>query len=90
MAIKKQQLSEDSQWNLDRLFKLTMTGFFGSEMIDKAAKKRAAQKKAIKAKKRVNIAQGKIRGTTVYAKRGGLMKPIHKDYRKGGLFKKGK
>jgi|TARA_R110002020_G_scaffold259646_1_gene473560 hypothetical protein len=56
----------------------------------KAAKKRAAQKKALKAKKRVNIAQGKIRGTTVYAKRGGLMKPIHKDYRKGGLFKKGK
>ena len=53
----------------------------------KAAKKRAAQKKALRAKKRVNIAQGKVRGTTVYAKRGGLMKTSHKDYRKGGLFK---
>jgi|TARA_R110001583_G_scaffold13766_2_gene58681 hypothetical protein len=50
MAIKKQQLSEDSQWNLDRLFKLTMTGFFGSEMIDKAAKKRALKDPAIKKK----------------------------------------
>lgn len=51
------------------------------------AAKRAKQKKK---RKSYMTATPVIRGQSVTAARGGLMKSKHKDYRKGGLFKKGK
>ena len=51
------------------------------------AAKRAKQKKK---RKSYMTATPVIRGQSMTAARGGLMKSKHKDYRKGGLFKKGK